>query len=136
MLHFIVEHFDVQPADMILCYHRQRILVMMVKDLLNDMRIKTIRKGDDLYFNKTNSKGKNGKLSVSIATCSNSSMKIHFALNITENGTPADVETAGLMECGAEIEMDDIYNFADDICTGYIGEINSIRTDITKTRVF
>ena len=136
MLHFIVEHFDVQPADMILCYHRQRILVMMVKDLLNDMGIKTIRKGDDLYFIKTNSKGKNGKLSVSIATCSNSSMKIHFALNITENGTPADVETAGLMECGAEIEMDDIYNFADDICTGYIGEINSIRTDITKTRVF
>ena len=31
MLHFIVEHFDVQPANINMCYHRQRILVMILK---------------------------------------------------------------------------------------------------------
>ena len=88
MLHFIVEHFDTQPANLNLCYHRQRILVMIVKDLLNDFGMTTSREGDDLFFEKET---KRGKLSVSIATCSVSSMKIHFALNLTEEGTPDDV---------------------------------------------
>ncbi len=41
MLHFIIEHFDVQPADIKLCYHRQRIFVMIIKDMLNNLGIKT-----------------------------------------------------------------------------------------------
>ena len=47
-------------------------------------------------------------LSVSIATCSVSSMKIHFALNLTEKGTPQDVETAGLLEHGLNDEDMDV----------------------------
>jgi hypothetical protein len=129
MVHFIIEHFDVQPADMRLCYHRQRILVMIVKDLLGEMGIKTLRKGDDLYVGQ-------GKLSVSIASCSVSSMKIHFAMNLTSKGTPADVETTGLTECTPGMVREDVPKLAEKICTMYIGEISDIEQDIAKTRVF
>ncbi|MTK63004.1 MAG: DUF366 family protein [Methanobacterium sp.] len=133
MLHFIVEHFDSQPADLNLCYHRQRILVLIVKDLLNDWGMVTSREGDDLFFDKV---GKRGKLSVSIATCSVSSMKIHFALNLTEKGTPDDVETAALLEAGLNIRTDDVDKIAEIACDKYIQEISSIKSDITKTKVF
>ncbi len=135
MLHFIVEHFDVQPANINMCYHRQRILVMIIKDILHDFGIITSRKGDDLYIKKSSPENnKIGKLSVSIATCSISSMKIHFAINMTEKGTPKDVETAGLFECG--LINDDICNITEKICKSYIMEIESITEDISKTKVF
>ena len=129
MMHFIVEHFDRQPADLKTCYHRQRILVMIVKDILGEVSINTTRDGDDLYF-----KGK--KLSVSIATCSNSSMKIHFGMNIINKGTPDDVETIGICECQENMNDEKINGLIDKICENYINEIESIEEDITKTRVF
>ena len=61
-------------------------------------------------------------------------MKIHFALNLTEKGTPKDVETAGLFECGLIDE--DICNITEKICKSYIMEIESITEDISKTKVF
>ncbi len=133
MINFIIEHFDVQPADIKLCYHRQRLFVTIVKDILENHGIKTMKDGDDLYVKKGE---KDGKLSVSIATCSVSSMKIHFALNLTERGTPDDVETAGLLECGSILKQEDIFHVADEVCSNYIKEISSIESDITKTRVF
>ncbi len=136
MLHFIIEHFDVQPADINLCYHRQRIFVMMIKDMLLDLGIKTTRKGDDLYYKKEISSAEKGKLSVSIATCSVSSMKIHFALNLIEKGTPEDVETASILESDVDIGIEDVHNLTDGVCVKYIEEISSIKTDISKTRVF
>lgn len=129
MVHFIIEHFDAQPADMRLCYHRQRILVMIVKDLLEEMGIKSLRKGDDIYVD-------DGKLSVSIATCSISSMKIHFAMNITSQGTPEDVETTGLTECRPGLTREDIVELAKKISERYVMEIYDIEQDIVKTRVF
>jgi len=129
MVHFIIEHFDVQPADIRLCYHRQRILVMMVKDLLELMGIKCRRKGDDLYVGQ-------GKLSVSIASCSVSSMKIHFAMNLTSRGTPVDLETSGLTECTPGLAREEIPALAEKICTLYVGEMSDIEQDIAKTRVF
>jgi hypothetical protein len=128
MLHFIVEHFDVQPADLRLGYHRQRMLVIMVKDLLGDMGLEIRREGDDLYH-------EGGKLSVSIATCSNSSMKIHLGLNLKTDGTPDDVETAGLLDI-INISSENISELVDKICRTYIAEISSIEGDIAKTRVF
>lgn len=138
LLHFIIEHFDSQPADIRLCYHRQRLFIMMVKDNLEKMGIRTIRMGDDLYHQKSQSqKAKiDGKLSVSIATCSNNSMKIHFALNIVSEGTPSDVEIIGLMDCLDNLVRDDVLQVADDICEDYINELSSIERDITKTKVF
>jgi hypothetical protein len=137
MMHFIIEQFDVQPADIKLCYHRQRIFVMIIKDMLNNLGIKTYRNGDDLYYQKPSMDGNlDGKLSVSIATCSVSSMKIHFALNLVESGTPDNIETAGILEPYMDIAMSEIRKFIDDVCETYINEILSIKMDITKTRVF
>lgn len=129
MVHFIIEHFDAQPADMRLCYHRQRILVMIVKDILEEMGIKCQRRGDDLYVGQ-------GKLSVSIASCSVSSMKIHFAMNLTSKGTPADVETTGLTECTPGFAHENIPSLAKKICSLYTSEISDMEQDISKTRVF
>lgn len=129
MLNFIIEHFDCQPADMRLCYHRQRLFVMIVRDLLEKRGIETRREGDDIYVG-------DGKLSISIATGSISSMKIHFALNVTTVGTPEAVETAGLLECGADLRREDVQDLADETCRAYMDEISSIESDITKTRVF
>jgi len=129
MIHFIIEHFDAQPADMRLCYHRQRILVMIVQGILQEWGIQTQRNGDDLYC-------EDGKLSVSIATCSNSSMKIHFAMNITSQGTPEDVETAGLQECSIDLDSERISKLVDKISETYVNEILDIEDDITKTKVF
>ena len=129
MIHFIIEHFDIQPANIKTCYHRQRIFVMIVKDLLSELGIKTWRKGDDVYF-----EGK--KLSVSIATCSNSSMKIHFGMNVTNKGTPDDIGTIGLLDCSKDLDYEKIDFFIDKICKSYIYEIGSIEEDITKTKVF
>ncbi len=137
MLHFIIEHFDVQPANIRLCYHRQRIFVLMIKDLLQGLRIETTRMGDDLYYKKVSTEeDKNGKLSVSIATCSASSMKIHFALNLTEKGTPDNVETASILEGNTKIGIENMQDLAEEVCSNYITEISSIEIDITKTKVF
>ena len=137
MMHFIIEHFDVQPADIKLCYHRQRIFVMIIKDKLNNLGINTYRSGDDLYFPKPSvNNNVNGKLSVSIATCSVSSMKIHFALNLVESGTPDNIETAGLMEPYIGLGMSEVQKLIDDVCESFINEILSIKMDITKTKVF
>ncbi len=136
LLHFIIEHFDSQPADIKLCYHRQRLFVMIIKDLLNSMGIKTQREGDDIYFkDEHDEKQKKFKLSVSIATCSISSMKIHFALNLISKGTPDNVDAVGVLECSSFNKMH-FLDFADKACKNYINEISSIERDITKTKVF
>jgi hypothetical protein len=102
---------------------------MIVKDILSESGIQTNRKGDDIYVN-----GK--KLSVSIATCSNSSMKIHFGMNITNKGTPADIETIGLSECRKGVDDQFVQILIDKISESYINEIESIEEDISKTKVF
>ena len=137
LLHFIIEHFDSQPADMRLCYHRQRLFVMIIKDLLDEMGIKTQREGDDVYFKDEldEKQIKFRKLSVSIATCSISSMKIHFALNLISEGTPDDVDVAGLLECSS-FSRDDFLDLADMACQDFFDEIASIEMDLTKTKVF
>jgi uncharacterized protein len=103
--------------------------VMIVQRILQETGIKTQRKGDDLYC-------QGGKLSVSIATCSASSMKIHFAMNLTTKGTPDDIKTAGLLECSRDIDMDEISKLPDKISKAYVDEILDIEDDIAKTRVF
>lgn len=134
LLHFIIEHFDSQPADIRLCYHRQRLFIMMAQDILEQLNLKTLREGDDLYYIINDDK--KAKLSVSIATCSINSMKIHFAMNITKEGTPSDIETVGLKECINELNMDKIFQLAYNICKSYINELKVIESDISKTKVF
>ncbi|KZX12297.1 DUF366 family protein [Methanobrevibacter filiformis] len=134
MIHFIIEHFDTQPANLRLIYHRQRILVMILKELLSDYGIISKREGDDIYIDSK-------KLTVSIATTSISSMKIHFGINIYSKGTPDDVETIGLFEiCNGEnseiFTENNILDFIANVVNSYINELNSIELDISKTNVF
>jgi len=134
LLHFIIEHFDVQPADLRLCYHRQRLFILMVQDNLEKLGLKTQREGDDLYH--VTGSDKKAKLSVSIATCYNNSMKIHFAMNISSEGTPSDVEITSLIDCIRDLTTEKVDQMADNIVDDYIKELSSIEKDITKTKVF
>jgi len=126
MLHFIVEHFDQQPGNLKLAYHRQRLLVMITRDKLLAYGVKTTQDGDDIFIDDK-------KLSVSIATASISTMKIHFALNITCDGTPRDVETSSLED---NMDVEEISNLQDSIANEYIDMITTIEKDITKTKIF
>ena len=128
MIHFIVEHFDCQPTNIKLCYHRQRILVMILKDELSKWGVESTRSGDDLFVGSK-------KLTVSIATISTTSMKIHLGVNITSEGTPEDVETVGLLEIG-NINESDLLKIIKKVSKLYINEIESIEMDISKTRSF
>ncbi|MGN1321761.1 MAG: DUF366 family protein [Methanosphaera sp.] len=127
MLNFIVEHFDEQPGNLKLAYHRQRMLVMITRDKLLNYGIRTTQDGDDIFID-------NKKLSVSIATASISTMKMHFALNITTEGTPDDVETSALED--NNMSMEQIHELQDSIANTYMEYIETIDKDITKTRVF
>lgn len=128
-LHFIVEHFDEQPSSLRLAYHRQRILVMLLKEELSMEGFDTRRDGDDLYIGSS-------KLTVSIATASISSMKIHLGVNLHREGTPDDVETVGLLDEKPELGMDGVVRIAENVAMAYIHELDSIEEDICKTRVF
>jgi hypothetical protein len=82
MVHFIVEHFDLDLEKAAL---RQRLLSAAVRDELGSG---VRRVGDDLFLGK-------GKLSISIATRTPVSSKIHFGINV-ERATDVGVETRSL----------------------------------------
>lgn len=120
MLHFIVEHFDL---DLEKTVTRQRLLVAIVKEQLEKKlpALRLERKGDDLYW-------QGRKLSVSIATLSPVSSLIHLALNVISDNTP--VVTIGLKELG----IDSVEEFAQNILAAYTGEITSINLARCKVR--
>ena len=91
MLHFITEIFEQNLMTMV---SLQRLGSAIAKDLLESMSAKKVlRKGDDLYF-------EDGKLSISIASRDAVSSMIHFAINVSNDGTP--VKTA----CLKDLEID------------------------------
>jgi len=125
LIHFIVEHNDTNNP--VVSYLRQRLFACIVCEFLSGKGVNTLRRGDDLFVD-------NKKLSVSVATSGKSSMKFHFGVNVTAEGTPGYVEAVGLKEIG--FFEDDLKNFVDEICEKYINEIEKIKNDIKKTRVF
>nr|WP_302578227.1 DUF366 family protein [Methanobrevibacter arboriphilus] len=164
IINIIVEHFDEQPANLRIAYMRQRLLVVILKDMLSKMGIESIRKGDDIYIvskDKSKSKSKSSdilpntvykKLTVSIATISQSSMKIHLGINITREGTPENVETIGILELFEDINLNNVnlnkinlnnsnlnninlIDFINNIVKNYIDELNDIELDISKTNL-
>ncbi len=122
LIHIIIERFD-SPASMRLSYYMQRLLIICVRDLLSEHGVKTSRNGDDLFVC-------DGKLTVSIATAGVTSEKIHCGINITTQGTPAGIRTAGLIEIGIK----DWKNLAQEIAQTFIREIEDIEGDIVKTK--
>ena len=132
MVNFICEFFDQQPTNMRVAYLRQRLLVMIFREILTEYGISTKREGDDIFV-------ENKKLSISIASVSLSSAQIHFALNMEDKGTPDDVETIGLFDIKVNGERvfnnDNLLNLINETVSRFIDELETIENDISKTKV-
>lgn len=91
MLHFLFETFDTQ---LITGVFLQRLFAEIVQNLIFKKTGQLLaRSGDDLYLNEQ-------KLSISIATRSTNSVLVHFAMNVTNAGTP--VKTLSLQDLKIE----------------------------------
>lgn len=119
MLSFITEQFGISLSEGV-C--RQRILMCIIKELLEKRGILAVRNGDDLMIGSS-------KLSVSIAAKSINSVLIHTGLNILSEGAP--VEAAGLT---SELGITDIKEFALDVMKKYSEELEDINLACTKVR--
>lgn len=119
MLSFITEQFNINLVEGVF---RQRLLICIIKELLEKRGIFVVRNGDDLMINDR-------KLSVSIATKSTTSILIHTGLNIESKGAP--VKAAGLT---SELGITDIRAFAQEVMTAYAEELKDIELASTKVR--
>ena len=119
MLSFITEQFNVDLTEGVF---RQRMLICIIKEVLEAMGVSVLRNGDDLMINDK-------KLSVSIATKSLTSVLIHTGLNIVSDGAP--VRAAGLL---SELGIDDIECFANSVMQRYVEELDDIVMATTKVR--
>lgn len=119
MLSFITEQFGVDLTEGVF---RQRLLICIIKELLEERGVFVVRKGDDLMIDGR-------KLSVSIATKSITSVLIHTGLNILSEGAP--VKASGLT---SELGITDIEEFAKEVMKRYSEEIEDIKMASTKVR--
>lgn len=119
MLSFITEQFGVELVEGVF---RQRLLICIIKELLEERGVLVVRNGDDLMINGR-------KLSVSIATKSTTSILIHTGLNILSEGAP--VKASGLT---SELGIEDIREFALEVMKRYSEEIEDIKLASTKVR--
>ncbi len=132
MVNFICEFFDQQPPNMRIAYLRQRLLVMIFREILTEYGIQTKREGDDIFV-------EDRKLSISIASISLSSAKIHFAINLEDKGTPDDVDTIGLFDIKVGDRQiftnDNLLDLINETVARFINELETIENDISKTKV-
>ncbi len=119
MLSFITEQFGVSLSEGVF---RQRLLMCIIKELLEEKGVFVVRNGDDLMI-----EGK--KLSVSIATKSATSILIHTGLNILSEGAP--VSASGLT---SELGIHDTKTFALEVMKRYADELEDIKLACTKVR--
>ncbi|MBK7892418.1 MAG: DUF366 family protein [Bdellovibrionales bacterium] len=128
MVHFIVECFSTPLAEMV---WQQRLLASLVHDLILEKGrvagggVPAVRRdGDDVFVKLPSGEG---KFSISIATVSPVSGLMHFAVNVTNSGTP--VPTASLDDLGLRAP-----EFAREILKRFVGEFESVRGATTKVR--
>ncbi len=119
MLNFITEQFNVSLIEGVF---RQRLLICIIKEALERRGIKVERYGDDLYINCK-------KLTVSIATKSQTSILIHTGININSQGAP--VKACGLE---SDLGIDDTDKLAKEVMERYAEEIDDIMMASTKVR--
>lgn len=116
MVHFIVEKFNVNLFSGVAL---QRMMAAIVKDYLSkNTKIDFLRDGDDIFW-------EDKKLSISIATQSPTSTLIHFAVNVSNEGTP--VKTA----CLEEMDIDP-KAFSQDIMQLFSQEVETIEQATQK----
>ena len=119
MLSFISEQFGIGLVEGVL---RQRLLITIIKELLEENGVFVVRNGDDLMID-------NRKLSVSIATKSINSVLIHTGLNIISEGAP--VKASGLT---SELGIENIEEFAQKVMQKYSEELEDILLASSKDR--
>jgi hypothetical protein len=126
-IHFIIEMFDDQPANLKVAYHRLHLLSYIVQRVVEkELKITLEKVGTDLYY-------KERKLNVGIATCSNNSSKIHFGINIVSSGVPEYVKAIGLEDIDKNVKLEELaMKIADD----FKFEIEAIDEDVMKSRTF
>lgn len=124
MLHFIVEVFDSSLREMVAL---QRLFSSMVKDeiFLLCPSQPLVREGDDLYLES--SAGRK-KLSISIASKSAVSGMIHFAINISNEGTP--VPTLSL----SDLNISDVQSLSEKILEKFTQEFETIQQATMKVK--
>ena len=126
-IHFIIEMFDDQPANLKVAYHRLHLLAFITQRTLEkELSIEINKQGTDLYYKKQ-------KINVGIATSSNNSTKIHFGLNIISTGVPSYVKAIGLQEIKKDIQLE---NLAKSIAESFAAEIRAISDDVVKSKTF
>lgn len=124
MLHFVIELFD---RDLFSGVAVQRLMAAISKDYLEknsavlQKGARLERQGDDIFFGKK-------KLSISIATKSPVSTLVHFAMNVTNRGTP--VETCAL---GDDFQLD-AEKCANDLMSLLATEVESCLQATRKVR--
>ncbi len=126
MVHFIVEKFHSTLPEMVAL---QRLLASIVKDVIVERengtpRFPIRREGDDIYLMFPDGEG---KLSISIATMSPSSGLVHFAVNVTNEGTP--VKTASLEDIRFAAR-----EFAELVISAFARECESIHEATMKVK--
>jgi len=120
MVHFIGEFFDPDLEKGVL---RQRLLICVIKEKLEEKGVNLLRQGDDLYLGGGNPR----KLSVSVATVSPVSVLIHVGLNVISEGAP--VPAVGLDELGVDPE-----ELARQVMEAYLREEESMRQAQAKVK--
>ncbi|MBN8542060.1 MAG: DUF366 family protein [Deltaproteobacteria bacterium] len=126
MVHFIVEKFGASLSETVAL---QRLLSSIAKDVLLEKmgqqpRFSIRRSGDDLYVALSDGEG---KLSISIATISPVSGLIHFAVNVSNEGTP--VKTAALEDLRIPAQ-----DFAESVLWNFSEEMGSIKEATCKVK--
>ncbi|MFA4885305.1 MAG: DUF366 family protein [Desulfotomaculaceae bacterium] len=121
MLHFIVEHFEMDLEKTIF---RQRLFIAIIKDVIEKFTGTNLkRSGDDLFYDEK-------KLSVSIATLSPVSTMIHTGLNISSRDVP--VAAIGLADLG--VDENQVTHLGGAICGLYTRECRQIKMARCKVR--
>ncbi len=123
MVHFIIERFETQLFGAVALQRLMASIVMdvcraHVGDAAKAARFR--RDGDDVFFG-------DGKLSISIATLTPVSALIHFAVNVTNDGTP--VKTAALSDFAYDAKA-----FAKEVMKRVVEEVESVETATVKVR--
>ncbi|WP_010479167.1 DUF366 family protein [Thermococcus zilligii] len=121
MVHYIIEVFDLVNA--LFASTLQKLFIAKLCEVLEQYGVKTGRKGDDIYVNGR-------KLSISIATVSPVSVKIHIGINVEAKGIPAGVDAIGLKELG----IMDIEDFMERTGKALVAEFEKVKKDSLKVR--
>lgn len=121
MVHYIIEVFEY--PNVLLASALQKLFIAKLCELLGEYGIKTSRKGDDIYVDGR-------KLSISIATVSPVSIKIHIGINVEAKGIPEGVNAIGLEELG----ILDIQEFMEKSGKALVEEFVKVKKDSLKVR--